>query len=230
MLRTALGGEGKHRNARIDAAEHPSGFGGSDCDGSELFRRGNNVHRAVRKNHHAIVAIGLIGEFHNEAARHGVHAGSHFDDLQARAQRCCRGADRAGDHAVHLVVIKHHRAKEHGVLHGGFGLFGGHALGLAHFIKLIRIASEIGRGSGIHNINAREAHAERFRLCLDGFRVAQKRKLGNAFFGDNLRRADGAFFLALGQHDMFHVGFGFHFDLVENGHFGMISFRNSCVR
>ena len=85
------------------------GVGGADRDVRELRAVGLGVDRAVAVDEHA------VGEAHEEDARDDRHAGAGLDEFERRADRVAGRVGRAGDHAVGVAQVHHHRAEVGGV-------------------------------------------------------------------------------------------------------------------
>ena len=215
-LAAALGGEGKHGDLGLrDLRDVLGGLRGSDGDSGQLLRIGSDVDRAVRKDHHTVLTIGLVRDLHDKAGGSGGHAGLGLDDLQRRAQGVRGGVDRTGDHAVGRVLLHHHGAEEGLVLHGGQRLFGGHALGLAQLIEGIGIFLKAIGLLGVDDGGAGQILAVGRDLLL----IAQQNDVADAFLEQNSSRLHRALFRALRQHDALFVGFRLRLNAIQQRHF-----------
>ena len=216
VLGRALGGEGEHGHARLDTRQRAGAICRAQSDAGQLLGVGVDVHGAVGKDHHAIVAIGLVRALHQEAGRHGLDAGLGLDDLQSRAQHVARGVDGAGNEAVRVAHLHHHHAVVHGILDQFRGLLGGHALGLAQLVERRGVLFALVRGPGVDDLKALQRRARRH--FLDLCRIAQQRQGGDALRNDLHRGLYVAALLALGQHDVLDVGLRLCLDLVDKRH------------
>ena len=130
-----------------------------------------------------------------------------------------RGVDRAGNHAVGIVLLDHHGGKVGGVGHGVARLFRGNALLFAQFVVGIGVVfKQLGfhriNESGLGNVQAKGAG-----LGADFFHIAQQDDFGHVAAQEDIRCAQDAFFGAFGQHNTHLVGLG-ALDQLEFKHHG----------
>ena len=216
VLGRALGGEAQHGHAGLDARQGARGIGGAQGDVGQGLGVGIDVHGAVGEDHDAVVAVLLVRALHQEAGGHGLDAGLGLDDLQRGAQHVAGGVDRAGDQAVGLTGLDHHDAVVHGILHGCGGLFLGHALGLAQLVQGGGVLGALLAGGGVDDLDALEGSARGDLLDLLG--VAQQRQLRQTLLHDDGSGLHGAGLVALGQHDVHHIGLRLRLDLIDDCH------------
>ena len=215
MLCAALRGERQHCDARVHAAKRLCARRGRDRDLGKLFGRRVDVDRAVRKDHQTVVAVLLVRDLHDEEARNRVDAGLHLDDLQPRTERIAGGVDRAGNEAVALAVLNHHRGEEQRILDHIGCLFGCDALCLAHLIEAVDVKLIIRMRFGIDRVDAFERYVELLRNRFDLFALAEQRDLCNTFCRDAGCRLHGAFFGSFWQQDVFLVCLCFCLDRIH---------------
>lgn len=100
IFAAAFGGEGEHGDNGLDADEGAAGFSGDDGDVGELFGGGIGDDAAIGVDEHAVVAVGAIGDDHEETTGEGFDAGFGFKDVEGGADRIGSAVGSAGDIAI----------------------------------------------------------------------------------------------------------------------------------
>ena len=189
---------GQHRHAGLDA---------------ELSRRARRRNRDVgellggRVGHDRAVPVGehLVGQAHQEDARHRRDVRQGLDDLEGRPHRVRGGVPGAGDHAVDHVVVDQHRPEIRDVVDGLAGLLHRHAFVLAQLCVLFgELVTQLA-GLGIEHGGRGQVHPELSgagpHLCL----LTEDGQVGDAALQQPARRPQDAVVVAFGQHDVLAV-------------------------
>ena len=117
----------------------------ADGDVRKLAGCGIRIDRAVAEHKDAIL------EAHEEHARNDGGIRLRLDDFEGGTDGVGRGVHSAGNHAVGVADLNHHRTEVGRVLHTLLRLLQRKALALAHFVILLGIGIETGGGCGLDN-------------------------------------------------------------------------------
>ena len=228
VLGAALGGEGKHGYPWLHSAKRPCALCGADGYGGQLLCGRGDIYRAVAKYQHAIVTVGLVGNFHDKAAGNGGYALCGLYYLEAGAECVAGCIYSAGNEAVSLVIVNHHSGEKQGVEHGLLRLLKSNALLCAHFSELLAVSGIQLRGSRVDHCNVVHVHVEPGSGSLDILAFADKGNLGDALIGYQPCGLNGTLLTSLGKHYVLYVSFCFCFDGVDDRHYS-VSFQKSAL-
>ena len=188
------GGVGQHGDAGFDA-EDTGGMRRADGDVRKLAGCGIRIDRAVAEHKDAIL------EAHEEHARNDGGIRLRLDDFKGGTDGVGRGVHSAGNHAVGVADLNHHRAEVGRVLHTLLRLLQRKALALAHFVILLGIGIETRGGCGLDNRGILQLEAKLLDLFLDGVGIAKQDDIRNPTLAQGLGGAQNPQFLPFGQDD-----------------------------
>ncbi len=183
-------GVGNHGYARR-YTERRRRIGGLNGNVGQLFGIRVRINRAIAIHQH------LIGHQHKEHAGDQLGSRCGFNQLQGRADGICRGMNRAGHKAVHIVLIEHHGAERHVV----FQLLFGHGRTQPFVLAQFDHRRDIARTHALrlNDFDAfGQAHAMRFGDLQNLVALSKKHAAGNAFFRTHRRRLNGTRLVAFG--------------------------------
>ena len=223
VLRTALGREAQHGNARLDAGHSLGRAGRADGNLSQLVGIGYGGHGHVAHHEHTIVAtLGGNGE-QKHRATHAGDAGRRLDDLQGGTEHVAGRIARTGQLTVGITVLDNQTAQVEGIFYQLAGLLDGHAFFLAQLEKqlcilfLTRVVVGIDNG-GLADVAQAPLHGFLGDFCG----VADKNQVSYFVRQYLVGGFQGTFLRALGQHDALPIGLGtgnqlfyeFHRDII----------------
>lgn len=133
IFAAAFGGEGEHGDNGLDADEGAAGFRGDDGDVGELFSRGIRYDAAIGIDEHAVVAVGAIGDDHEEATGESLDAGFSFEDVEGGADSVGGAVGGASDVAIGEAFANAHGGDVEVILESFGSFIRGHAFIFAKF-------------------------------------------------------------------------------------------------
>ena len=152
----------------------------ADGDVRKLAGCGIRIDRAVAEHKDAIL------EAHEEHARNDGGIRLRLDDFKSGTDGVGRGVHSAGNHAVGVADLNHHRAEVGRVLHTLLRLLQRKALALAHFVILLGIGIETRGGCGLDNRGILQLEAKLLDLLLDGVGIAKQDDIRNPTLAQRL--------------------------------------------
>lgn len=126
-------------------------------------------------------------------------SGLRLDDFKSGTDGVGRGVHSAGNHAVGVADLNHHRAEVGRVLHTLLRLLQRKALALAHFVILLGIGIETRGGCGLDNRGILQLEAKLLDLLLDGVGIAKQDDIRNPTLAQGLGGAQNPQFLPFGR-------------------------------